>query len=132
QGCLAVAAFDERQELAEALAERVVLLPVPLPGVVARRAHEALFVQQVVFGGGDEPMEDFENLELGSCSGQRLLQFIGLAVDGAMLVVELWDKAGVGLAPFEEPHRIQITTIGSLPPESILIGRPSGARGRAR
>jgi hypothetical protein len=25
-------------------------------------------------------------------------------VDGAMLVIDFWDKAGVGLGPFEELH----------------------------
>ena len=88
EGGLAVAVFDERHELAEALAERVMLLPVPVIGVVARRAHQTFFVQQMVFSGGDEAMQDFENREFGSRGSERLLQFIGLVVDGAMLVID--------------------------------------------
>jgi hypothetical protein len=91
-------------ELFHPLAHGVVLLLVPLERFVVAAAHQAFLMREMVFGAGDQAMQDFLDLEQRRTAVQRLEEFIRHAIHGPVLVVDFRDEHSVGFTPFDKTH----------------------------
>ena len=83
-----VAGFDQRYKLSHPLTDGVMLLLVPLERFVMAAAHQAFFVREMVFGTGDQAVQNFLDLKERRRLSKGLLKLFGYAKDRSVLVVD--------------------------------------------